>query len=112
MGIESIMMGGEDESILNVIKDFFNKQNIETKTDIDDTDISIIIEILWHSALQKEENKDKTAIEIVADEILPTLLQLRVSRNRKSRSEFENILKGILPALLEHESNLANDIKR
>lgn len=102
MGLESIDLQSTQSNPLDILKNFFNKENIELKSELTDEEISIMLECFWHFSLN--ENKQDTGLKILVAQLFPYLLALKTSRNRQSRKELKDILTSFLPKTMEQQN--------
>lgn len=75
---------GYGASTVEILKKLLSKKNIEMKTDLNDEQIRVLFLSKWFALC---EANPETAPDILLDEALQYLLQLRVSKGRLSRTE-------------------------
>lgn len=87
------LFGGQDSSSpIDVLNSLISPDNVAMKTDLNMTQIKILVRLKWFSERRKPENKNKDPMETFTEKVIPYYLELMVSLKRKSREE---IIKGI-----------------
>jgi len=98
MGIDSLFQVAAGQSTLyDLLKNFLSTSNIELKSDLSPDQIAIICEISWHNAINDPQNFNRRGMDILMDVVVTKLLELSVSKDRKSRAEMENIFRALFP---------------
>lgn len=105
MGLESIQFGGGDTNPMEVVKSLLTSDDIEMKTDLNMTQIRVLVELKWYEELKKPENKEKSGLEIFNNKVVPYLLKLMPSIKRLSRKEIVDIFQKLAGSMIQ-ETNL------
>ena len=80
------LFGEDSKSESDVVKELFSNSNIKTKTDVSEREISIISRLYFLS--DYIDNKQLS-------DMLNTLLELKISKKRLSRTEFIKALESM-----------------
>lgn len=113
MGIEQFMtQGKKDDNVFTFLVNYFQKELIQLKTELSDEEIGILAELKWHQAIKDPTNKKKHAIDIFMTDVVPYLMEIKVSRDRAGRKEAEKILTSSLPPAIEQQTNLAQQTNK
>lgn len=110
MGLEDLNLTSSNESIISIVKELFNTDNIKLKSDISDKQIETIALLQW--ANECKQSKKEDGLTILNEKIIPNIMELQISKNRKSREEIKSILSSLMPTLIEKETNTADEIKK
>lgn len=96
---EDIFSSGQNEK-LETIRDFYNKQNINFKTDLDSADLECITKIDFINNICKKEFKSDLKLTFLTG----LFKELKVSHKRKGRSEWVEVMKTIILDELQYKS--------
>lgn len=97
---EDILTDNESTSIDVLIK-LLEKQDIETKTELEMAQIKLLTKAKWFALLSDKENKDKTAEELIL-KTLEYYMEIKTSYQRKRSSEIIKGLSEMKEILLEN----------
>lgn len=95
-------LGNEDNTNpIEVLMRLLDPKDIEMITDLNMSQIHILSELKYHQELDKTENRDRSGMDILVNEVIPYLLKLMVSNRRKSREETIKGVSELKDTLLE-----------
>ena len=87
------------KEIMGVIREFYNQENIEQKTELNDEIIDNMGKTLYKQHVQKE--RFGVNIDYNAEIIIPKMYKL-VSRKRSGRTEAMQVLQAQLAQIMQH----------
>lgn len=101
--LSNVIFGDESSSPSEILSQFFEGTDIETKTRLSMPQIRTLIQLRWISECKKADNVGKSRIDILL-EVLEYYLKLKVSYKGKSRQE---VLEGLKSqSLIQQEQSL------
>jgi hypothetical protein len=95
----SSLFGGSGSPI-DILSKLLEQDNIYIKSQQNMKQIKIICKTRWLAEIKKEENKDKTGMQILDEKIIPLYLMLMCSYKRRSRTEIIDAIKNLNDKLM------------
>ena len=103
---------GNNESAITILQKLLESDDVELKTDINNKAIWTLARVKWYSERQKKENINKSGMEILSDIVIPYILKLKISNNRKSRTEIVQAITNLNKDLGNKGSSLIDEFSK